>query len=682
MPKECAVCKQPAVLAARITRGEQVANVFLCENCVQRVAKKTRLEIIGSSVARFPKGMILDPAQAAQTQQKPVSVQSVQPAVSNTMYCGSCGKPIVAGVKFCPECGARTDMAPQKAISVSAPVQPPVQNHVSVSGTIQLRCKACGGIMTVQDNNRVLSCPYCGSHELLLESDDVTMQRIKSTTQKEIALEKLRQQEKQQLREIELQEKAATEAKADKFKKGKLSKFSVIFFILCLIFSFIAFRNGRILSGIIGIAQSVLFALTWLMGMQIIKNPKNTHALFAVIGFLLIIPFIYLNGRINMPTMPTATKKVETYVWPTSGINTVLPQPKSDKGDIFDTAEHFSIDVNETTEQDYVDYIDACVEKGFTIEAVRTSMNYDAYNEDGYKLSAYYFKSSQSMSINLDAPEALGVLSWPETNALFALPKPESERGNILKNTEGSFSAHVGDTTKEAFQKYVQACSENGFVDVSKTSETSFEAYNADGVKINVEYEGFNIMSIRLDVPTEQEDTSEKTSTEKSYDSLDNTNIDDVKDAVSSAIEEASSAIQSAVDEVKDSVSSITDEKKDEISSKIADSILGMAKDAIIDKAMDVIPGADLLIIRPEFKEAVDAYETFFDYYVDFMKRYSESGYSLDMFNEYLEYLQKYAETMEKMDELSDGAINTAETAYYLEAINRIEKKLLETYTP
>lgn len=61
MPKECAVCKQPAVVAARITQGEQTANVFLCENCIRRVGKQAKVEVLGSVSALFPKGTVITP---------------------------------------------------------------------------------------------------------------------------------------------------------------------------------------------------------------------------------------------------------------------------------------------------------------------------------------------------------------------------------------------------------------------------------------------------------------------------------------------------------------------------------------------------------------------------------------------------------------------------------------------
>ena len=60
MPKECAVCKQPAVVAARATRGEQVATIYLCENCSRRLSYKVRLEIIQSVDSSIPPGTVLD----------------------------------------------------------------------------------------------------------------------------------------------------------------------------------------------------------------------------------------------------------------------------------------------------------------------------------------------------------------------------------------------------------------------------------------------------------------------------------------------------------------------------------------------------------------------------------------------------------------------------------------------
>lgn len=82
--------------------------------------------------------------------------------------------------------------------------------------------------------------------------------------------------------------------------------------------------------------------------------------------------------------------------------------------------------------------------------------------------------------------------------------------------------------------------------------------------------------------------------------------------------------------------------------------------------------------IRPEFKEAMDSYEAFFDEYVTFMNKYTESNNAASMLTDYANYITKYADTMNKMSALGDSELSTTETAYYVEVTARINKKLLE----
>lgn len=82
--------------------------------------------------------------------------------------------------------------------------------------------------------------------------------------------------------------------------------------------------------------------------------------------------------------------------------------------------------------------------------------------------------------------------------------------------------------------------------------------------------------------------------------------------------------------------------------------------------------------IRPEFKEALDSYEKFFDKYCAFMKKYKESPNDLTLLGEYTDYLTQYTETMEKMSALDDGEMNDEELKYYIKVTNRINEKLID----
>lgn len=83
--------------------------------------------------------------------------------------------------------------------------------------------------------------------------------------------------------------------------------------------------------------------------------------------------------------------------------------------------------------------------------------------------------------------------------------------------------------------------------------------------------------------------------------------------------------------------------------------------------------------IRPEFKEAMDSYEAFFDEYIAFMEGFSDSEFSLDLLTEYSKFMEQYTETMEAMEEWNTEDMSTEEEAYYLEVQTRINDKLMNS---
>lgn len=46
--------------------------------------------------------------------------------------------------------------------------------------TYSLRCQDCNGVMAVDKDRQVISCPYCGSERMIIESDNVKIEQIKA----------------------------------------------------------------------------------------------------------------------------------------------------------------------------------------------------------------------------------------------------------------------------------------------------------------------------------------------------------------------------------------------------------------------------------------------------------------------------------------------------------------------
>lgn len=96
-------------------------------------------------------------------------------------------------------------------------------------------------------------------------------------------------------------------------------------------------------------------------------------------------------------------------------------------------------------------------------------------------------------------------------------------------------------------------------------------------------------------------------------------------------------------------------------------------EEAAVEKEEDAVDG-----MRPEFKEAMDSYESFMNEYVSFMKKYKANPGDLSLLMDYADYINDYSEFVEDFEKWDDGEMNAVETAYYIDVQMRVSKKLLE----
>ena len=107
------------------------------------------------------------------------------------------------------------------------------------------------------------------------------------------------------------------------------------------------------------------------------------------------------------------------------------------------------------------------------------------------------------MSLTLEAPIAMSTFVWPTNGISGKLPAPESSTGKIVSDSNGYFSAYVGDTDKTAYMAYTSACMDAGFTEDYYRSDVYFSGKNAEGVQVYIDYEGFQTMYIRIYEPND-----------------------------------------------------------------------------------------------------------------------------------------------------------------------------------
>lgn len=80
--------------------------------------------------------------------------------------------------------------------------------------------------------------------------------------------------------------------------------------------------------------------------------------------------------------------------------------------------------------------------------------------------------------------------------------------------------------------------------------------------------------------------------------------------------------------------------------------------------------------MRPEFKEAMDAYESFYNEYCDLMAKYAKNPTDLTILGQYAGMLQKAGEMDAAFEKWDEDDLNSAELQYYLAVNSRVLQKL------
>lgn len=68
----------------------------------------------------------------------------------------------------------------------------------------QLNCKNCGGTLTYDASKDVVKCPYCGSSAIVIESDNVRIEKYKTNAKKDISYKKIDSEKEISLKELEV----------------------------------------------------------------------------------------------------------------------------------------------------------------------------------------------------------------------------------------------------------------------------------------------------------------------------------------------------------------------------------------------------------------------------------------------------------------------------------------------
>lgn len=166
-------------------------------------------------------------------------------------------------------------------------------------------------------------------------------------------------------------------------------------------------------------------------------------AVLTVLGFVIGSVGIVVSGALEKAA-PAAALEIEckAFSWSKTNIGAKLPTPESTTGvNFIEDDDKLSIDVCDTNNEQYAAYIDAVLEKGFTVDYRRSDGWFKGETKDGYSVRISRDESNKDiMSIRLHGPDD-------------SFTSDTSTSSDTSASNSSNSSSSAGTTTKEDTKK-------------------------------------------------------------------------------------------------------------------------------------------------------------------------------------------------------------------------------------
>lgn len=226
---------------------------------------------------------------------------------------------------------------------------------------------------------------------------------------------------------------------------------------------------------------------------------------------VVFLAFILINGSLLkgitnlLPDNGISTNNGsdEKFEWLKTGLSTELPEIEGYGGNIWkNSEEELDIDIDGITYAQFDAYIVACQERGFTLDAVKDTNEYTAYNDEGYKLELQHI--ADRLYINLKAPLSGDPnYTWPGSTLAQMIPQLSADSGATALDNEEKCEILLFGVSQETLKSYVATCKAAGFAVDCEEGSTYFNGYNSDGYFLHVSVNDMGKLSITLEAPME-----------------------------------------------------------------------------------------------------------------------------------------------------------------------------------
>ena len=329
-----------------------------------------------------------------------------------------------------------------------------------------MNCKQCGGIMTIDKENRLFKCPFCGTVEPF---DNVSKKELDK------AVNEIKKENKKMVDAIVADNrKTLMAAKAEKGAKDTiLIVLLTIFLIFVVIMTAYCFDSGYYFAGTIASLQ-IIFVFTSIFLKGIYKRGGNdklsiASSVLAGLAVFFVIVWLVAIGNSSSPYDSKNDKKE----WPTMGMGSDLPHTSKDPRDMYNTDRYMSARIPDVDKAFFDDYVKQCQDAGYNIDPVLKERSYLAYNDKDDELELNLFYGTE-LSITMNKALQFSDFYWPKSGGAQYMPEPTADKVCVSSLSDTSARLYIADVDKSYMVKSIDELKNAGFSGSYDDKEQSY----------------------------------------------------------------------------------------------------------------------------------------------------------------------------------------------------------------
>ena len=163
------------------------------------------------------------------------------------------------------------------------------------------------------------------------------------------------------------------------------------------------------------------------------QDSDNYYTAYNSAGYKLSLDYYEDDKEIQISL--ASTKIDGTFDWPTKGLATLLPKPGSDTGTVTsDDSDYLTVYVGDFSAKQYKNYVNKCMDAGFTVDYSKNDNSFYADDESGNSLTLKYVEGIQMMIID--------VIAGDDEDASSSQSGNKNKKNNNSSNNSNSNSSN------------------------------------------------------------------------------------------------------------------------------------------------------------------------------------------------------------------------------------------------